>query len=106
MVEEFNDWCFDESRKTGDVGIVETSYGYHVMYFVGVASEEPTWKATIRSDFATEDYSEYASETFTEENYPIQVLNEDAIEESEAFTIKYAKRLIANIAASSSSYSY
>ena len=35
MVESFNDWSFDASRKTGDTGIVESSYGYHVMYFVG-----------------------------------------------------------------------
>lgn len=34
MVTEFNDWCFDGSRKTGDHGIVKTSYGYHIMYFV------------------------------------------------------------------------
>ncbi len=35
MVVNFNDWCFDETRKPGDTGIVETEYGYHVMYFVG-----------------------------------------------------------------------
>ena len=35
MVQEFNDWCFDETRKTGDYGLVKTSYGYHIMYFVG-----------------------------------------------------------------------
>ncbi len=35
MVVNFNDWCFDETRKAGDTGIVETEYGYHVMYFVG-----------------------------------------------------------------------
>ena len=35
MVKAFNDWCFDESRQPGDTGIVKTSYGYHVMYFVG-----------------------------------------------------------------------
>ena len=34
MVEAFNDWCFDADRKTGDVEIVETEYGYHLMYFV------------------------------------------------------------------------
>lgn len=37
MVTNFNDWCFDESRKPGDTGIVESTYGYHVMYFVGDA---------------------------------------------------------------------
>ncbi len=35
MVTNFNDWCFEEGRKAGDTGIVETEYGYHVMYFVG-----------------------------------------------------------------------
>ena len=35
MVQAFNDWCFDASRKTGDTGIVQTEYGYHIMYFVG-----------------------------------------------------------------------
>lgn len=34
MVEAFEDWCFDETRKTGDYGLVKTSYGYHIMYFV------------------------------------------------------------------------
>lgn len=35
MVRAFNDWCFDPDRQAGDTGIVETSYGYHVMYFIG-----------------------------------------------------------------------
>ena len=38
MVEEFNDFCFDPARKTGDTDIVfnEGSYcGYHIIYFVG-----------------------------------------------------------------------
>ena len=34
MVEEFNDWCFDDARQSGDTGIVKTSYGYHIMYYV------------------------------------------------------------------------
>ena len=35
MVTEFNDWCFDSARVTGDNAVVKTSYGYHIMYFVG-----------------------------------------------------------------------
>ncbi len=35
MVTNFNDWCFDEARKAGDTGVVESNYGYHIMYFVG-----------------------------------------------------------------------
>lgn len=34
-VTNFNDWCYDDLRQSGDTGIVETEYGYHVMYFVG-----------------------------------------------------------------------
>ncbi len=39
MVTAFNDWCFDAARKPGDTGIVETNYGYHVMYFVGTTGQ-------------------------------------------------------------------
>ena len=35
MVDSFEDWCYDESRVPGDTGIIESTYGYHVMYFVG-----------------------------------------------------------------------
>ena len=35
LVANFNDWCFDASRTTGETGVIETEYGYHVMYFVG-----------------------------------------------------------------------
>lgn len=34
MVKAFEDWCFDPFRKTGDVEMVETEYGWHIMYFV------------------------------------------------------------------------
>lgn len=35
MVESFESWCYDESRQPGDTGLVESVYGYHIMYFVG-----------------------------------------------------------------------
>ena len=37
MVENFEAWCYDAARKAGDTGIVETEYGYHVMYFCGTS---------------------------------------------------------------------
>ena len=33
MVSEFESWAANSKRKAGDVGIVETQFGYHVMYF-------------------------------------------------------------------------
>ena len=34
-VESFTNWATDASRKAGDTGIIESTYGYHVMYYVG-----------------------------------------------------------------------
>ena len=34
-VENFLNWAIDDARTPGETGIVETEYGYHVMYFVG-----------------------------------------------------------------------
>lgn len=34
MVPEFEEWSTDASRKYGDVEIVKSDYGYHIMYFV------------------------------------------------------------------------
>lgn len=61
MVTAFEDWCYDETRKTGDVGIVETSYGYHVMFFVG--DSETTYREfMIESELRSTESSEwYAS---------------------------------------------
>ena len=53
MVEPFEKWCFDASRQPGDTGIVETSYGYHVMYFVG-ASEYAYWQEMAANKLASD----------------------------------------------------
>jgi hypothetical protein len=42
MVATFNDWCFDETRKHGDTGIVETEYGCHIMFYV--SDSETTYR--------------------------------------------------------------
>lgn len=56
MVTEFNDWCFDSSRKAGDTGIVKTSYGYHIMYFLG--DTEAAWKVDVDEDMRSADFNE------------------------------------------------
>ena len=60
MVSEFEDWCFDPSRQAGDTGIVQTSYGYHVMYFVS-ASENPYWYDQAESSLKSNAYSDWYS---------------------------------------------
>ena len=54
MVEEFDDWIFDESRQVKDYGLIKTSYGYHIMFFSGT---EDIWiyqsREGIREERAT-----------------------------------------------------
>jgi parvulin-like peptidyl-prolyl isomerase len=57
MVETFNDWCFDASRKSGDTGLVDTDYGTHVMYYVG--TDLPRWQAQTAQVLENEDYTEW-----------------------------------------------
>ncbi len=71
MVAEFEAWVFDEARTYGDTGIVETEYGYHIMYFTG----EATWMATSRSTIVSEKTGAIFEEY--QEKYPITA-NESA----------------------------
>ena len=67
MVEAFDKWIFDESRKEGDVDIVETTYGYHVMYFVG---KDGSYKDnTIRKSLASEKFETYSKSLLEEDEY-------------------------------------
>ena len=72
MVAEFNDWCFDTSRKTGDYGLVKTSYGYHVMYFVDT---QPQWKYYAESDWIGEETNKLIDELV--EKNPMDVVYEN-----------------------------
>lgn len=68
MVPEFNDWCFDDSRQTGDTGLVRTSYGYHVMYFVDGAE---TWYRATKQSIASEECSKILHDAL--EKSPMEV---------------------------------
>lgn len=54
MVTEFNDWVFDANRKAGDVELVETDYGYHIIYFVAKDGKD-YYDSAIRSSKANND---------------------------------------------------
>jgi len=72
MVPAFNDWCFDESRAYGDYGLVQTNYGYHLMFFVG---SEPQWISYAESDWINEQ-SRNLLETIVAK-YPMEVTYEN-----------------------------
>ena len=60
MVTEFNDWVFAPERKEGDTGIVKTTYGYHIMYYVG--DSMPAWKSSVDSVLRRTAYNDAYSE--------------------------------------------
>ena len=68
MVQAFNDWCFDESRKAGDYGLVKTEYGYHVMYFV---DRYPQWSYVAEQDWIQTQTRQMMDDLVKE--HPIQV---------------------------------
>lgn len=57
-VENFEAWSMDKSRKAGDCQIIETEYGYHLMYFVENTGVD--WKESIRNDLQNKMYEEDA----------------------------------------------
>lgn len=59
MVDTFDAWCFDANRKPGDTGIVKTSYGYHVMYFV---SSQTIWQDQVKSDILSQKTADFVDE--------------------------------------------
>lgn len=68
MVEAFENWCFDESRQYGDVDIVKTEFGYHIMFFV---NRIPQWQYYVESDLIGEKVSEAV--VAATEKYPLEV---------------------------------
>ncbi|WP_443663555.1 peptidylprolyl isomerase [Dysosmobacter sp.] len=61
MVSEFEDWCFDPARQSGDTGIVKTTYGYHIMYFVGTAPET-YWELQVTNALKSDDMATWSEE--------------------------------------------
>jgi len=59
MKQEFNDWCFDSSRKAGDQAIVRTDYGYHIMRFIEnkATTSLSRCSATIKTTLAQKKYT-------------------------------------------------
>lgn len=53
MVEEFEDWLF-AAETVGNFGLVETSYGWHIMYYGG-EGEDVAWRLDAKTGATNED---------------------------------------------------
>ena len=59
LVDSFKDWALDSSRKAGDTDVVDSTYGSHVMYFVGTGL--PVWKASVVSTLRSDDVNQWTN---------------------------------------------
>lgn len=78
MVEPFESWCLEEGRQKGDYGLVKTSYGYHIMYFV---ESDEAWIRYCRSSVVGDKASKFLS---------------DLMKNCE-MTVQYSKILLADV---------
>ena len=60
-MESFRDWALDPSRQPGDTGLVQSDYGWHIMYYV--ADGDPAWIVeTADPALRGEDYTAWEDE--------------------------------------------
>lgn len=67
-VENFLEWAIDVSRKEGETEIVETEFGYHIMYYV---SGEPYWSQVVETQMIADRIT--AMTDAAEEKWPMKV---------------------------------
>ena len=53
MIQTFNNWCFTDGRAQGDVDIVKSEVGYHIMYFDGT-TDTAVWEKLVQNELPTE----------------------------------------------------
>lgn len=102
-VENFKNWSMDSSRQAGDCQIIETEYGYHLMYFVEVTG--PDWKEAIRETLQNEKYEEDA-EKVVGENGPYKTVNNDKNIDKAVAKFCDDTRKVINQQALNNSYAY
>ena len=71
-VQTFTDWTVDASRKPGDTGIVETEYGYHIMYFVK-ANEGVKWQSDVKAKIVADQYNAQVNDVIVNETKNINL---------------------------------
>ena len=76
--DEYNTWCFDSARQTGDVAVVQTSTGYSVLYFDGYGD---TYRnVLVETALRSNDYSAWYSSvtenaSYTEQSYGMRFVS-------------------------------
>ena len=61
MVAQFEQWLFDDARKPGDTGVVLSSIGAHIMYYVG-ESDKKSAPFIVQKSMVSADYKKHVEE--------------------------------------------
>ncbi len=77
MVEEFENWIYAK-RNVGDVEIVETDYGFHIMYYAGEGVEH--WYKDVKNAIYEEDYKAWMEQAKKDANVVINSKNINKID--------------------------
>ena len=102
-VKPFLDWCFADGRKVGDYGIIETEYGYHIMYMSAI-SDTTSWQAEIKETLTETNFNEYYDNVTSDDVATVSVSSffskrvRNTVED-------YAERVIKNMTASTTTKS-
>lgn len=102
-VASFKNWALDSSRKTGDCEIVETEYGYHIMYFV--KDNGPDWKLTAKEKLTQDAYTEAFEAILGKDGKYSMVKNEKNIDSVKKDFCKKLRTSLAQRAAQGNSLS-
>lgn len=75
MVNSFNNWLFYTAKNVGDHSIVESEYGWHIMYYAG-EGEGAAWETQVTSALKTNDYNEMLTANKASVTYNDKVIGE------------------------------
>ncbi|MDO5738213.1 MAG: peptidylprolyl isomerase [Eubacteriales bacterium] len=67
FVPEYEAWALDPKRQKGDVEIVKTTHGYHIIYFIGL--DEEVWKLQVKRGLELKKTKEWLDELIEEQEY-------------------------------------
>lgn len=99
FVQPFKDWYLAEGRKAGDTGIIESDYGYHIMYYS--KGSGVTWEETVKTAILNEKVNTYYTEK-VDVLFDSVNINSLAVKWAVSAEVKHIEKLLAYSASNSS----
>ena len=94
-VKPFLDWCFEDGRKVGDYGLVDTEYGTHIMYISSI-SDKPVWQQNIITNLTNDASQKFYDGIISDKAFNGKISNGLVKGVSKRIN-KYAEKVIANL---------